>query len=103
MVHCDGSKVIWNTFQTLWGNVLKCPKQLSEKQILLGDSNFSPILNHIIIIVKKTIYDCRLKNVLPSFNIVRMNVSSTKEIEYYIAKRRQLTTLFNKKWKDFVM
>jgi len=99
-IHCKYVKTIWNTLTNLWGPVLAAPDTLSGKQIIFGDHKFSNLLNHVIIIIKQTIYSCKMKGCLPSFNMVKININTAKQTERYIMTKNNLST-FEKKWGSF--
>ena len=99
-VDCEFSQNIWNNLLLNFGEAVNAPSVISPKQILLGDVSFSNLLNHLIIIVKKTIYDCKLKEKIPTFEHFKANVKIAKQVEFYIAKRNQCTRKALLKWQN---
>ena len=73
-LYCDNVVRFWLSLQKWWNRVAKTSVQeikLNEKNILFGinsSNKFSEILNHIILLAKKYIHDCKLtKNAPLSF------------------------------------
>ena len=79
-MECESVKVIWNSFIALWG-VIGAPQKFTTKQILFGDVSFNILLNHLILVTKKTIYDCKLLKCIPSFRSVITNVQQVRITE----------------------
>ena len=97
-ISCSYVKSLWNSFTEMWGNSLGVPTTLTKKQILLGDPSFSLLLNHIIIIIRKTIYDSKLKITTPSFTVARANVKYAQQLEGYISKKTGTLDIYLYKW-----
>ena len=97
-VDCDIAKSLWCDFLNNWGRQLCAPSTLTGKQILLGDQNFNLLLNHLIILIKKFIYDSKLKNKIPTIDAVKVNMTHIKNIEKYIAERNNCLGNWEKKW-----
>jgi hypothetical protein len=100
-VHCNTVKSLWRSFHNQWGYQLNAPSTLTGKQILLGDQSFSLLLNHLIILVKKYIYDSKLVKIPPKFDIIKIKTTHTKTIEKFIAERGNTMDKFLKKWGSF--
>ena len=98
-VECEYSQKLWSNLISVWKKDLAIPSKLSTKQILLGDASFSLLLNHVILITKKTIYDCKFKSVIPIFEIVKVNVKLARKIEFYIAYRNKCIDKARTKWE----
>ena len=102
-VNCKFTKSLWRAIIDRWGTFLQAPSTLTDKQIILGDPSFNLLLNHIIIITKKTIYDCKIKSIIPSINNVKANIIYVQRTEEYISKKNSTTNLHWKKWGDFAV
>jgi len=101
-----------NVAKDLWINVLKyfnvfseygiC--NLNERDIMYGvsiDDVSRPkvkLMNHVIILCKKYLYNCRMLNSKPNFNQFLSNVIQTKNIEHQIAKKRHKLNIHFEKW-----
>jgi len=77
---------------------------LREKDIMYGvfiEDFAQPkvkLMNHLIIMCKKYLYNCRMLNSKPNFNQFLSNVIQTKNIEYQIAKKRHKLNIHCEKW-----
>jgi len=78
--------------------------ELSVKDILYGvliEDISDPqvkLMNHIIILYKKYLYNCRMFNSKPCFNEFISNVNYTKYMEHHIARNRNKLLIHFAKW-----
>ena len=62
------------------------------------DVNTTVAANHIILLGKKFIFDCRTKKDVLSVNIFQMIIKDVIETERILYKQRQKYNLFIQKW-----
>ena len=72
-------------------------------EVLLGDKHLKTMYNLIFILGKKYINACKYGNTIPNIHGFMAIVRSTKQIEMYIAKRKQNMEKHNDKWLSFQM
>ena len=100
-LECQHSVRLWQTVFFTWGSTLSLEQIPNKHQLLLGDSGFSNIANHILLITKRVIYCARSRGSTPSFVVLKRMVSNIFQIESYIAERRNLVHLHLKKLNNF--
>ena len=66
--------------------------------ILLGDKKISPLMNHIFLICKKYIYNCKIENKAPLFSVVKGKILLCRKIEFFIEKSKGNLSKFDEKW-----
>ena len=60
------------------------------------------LLNHIIILCKQVIYQCRCLNIKPSLSLLKARIKFTYKLEFLIAKENKTLEIHNKKWKELL-
>ena len=101
---CTISKSLWLQFGQWWNNQnTNISFTLSMKSVLYGhflntDSFQSSLLNHLILITKKYIFDKKKQKTL-SLNELIAIFTETKKIEYTVAKMTQKLHLYYRKWE----
>ena len=86
---CPVTKNLWNRFKVCLSTAINLPK-LSVQNALLGvttetggDSNMSnTLINRLILIFKKAMYDMRTSTFPPSIYALKMRVAKTMKVEY---------------------
>ena len=58
-----------------------------------------PLLNHIILLGKKVIYQSRHLNIKPSISLVKTKLKNAYQLELLIAKQNNSLDIHNAKWK----
>ena len=101
-VECTHIKSLWLDMHSKWSGALDLPRHPSPKQIILGDKSWTDLLNHIIIIYKRFIYNCKLKGELPNFNLLKIEIAFNQHLEQFIARKNDTINKYLEKWKDFI-
>ena len=60
------------------------------------------LLNHIVILSKQVVFQCRNLNIKPSLSLLKARMKTTYELELSIAKQNQTLEIHNKKWKELL-
>ena len=60
-VDCTAVKSVWRDMCQIWSTEINCPVNPTPRQIILGEKQWSNLLNHVVLIYKKIIYNCKLK------------------------------------------
>jgi len=104
-VECPVAKNLWKCVQEYFNVFSEYGiVNLSERDIMYGvfiEDVYCPkvkLMNHVIIMCKKYLYNCRMLNSKPNFNQLLSNVLQTKSIEYHIAKRKHKLSMHFEKW-----
>ena len=71
---------------------------LEKKHILLGSRNFCSFLNLLVLIAKKYIYSCKLKEKLPNIVELEFKIKKYYSLEKYIALKNNKLFVFEKYW-----
>ena len=71
---------------------------LSNFNKLFGVLN-DKLVSYLFILLNYFISVCKLKDVLPNFAAIKFYVNKQKEIEYYMAKKRNKLPIHFRKWK----
>ena len=102
-IYCEISK-------NLWLLVTKCLKDyfinfhsLNSIDITFGffRKDFL-LLNHIIIICKQVIFQCRSLDIKPSLTLLKARLKNIFQVELLIAKNNKTLETHNKKWKKLL-
>jgi len=104
-VYCNVAKELWSKLLNVYTvfnehNIV----ELSEENILYGvhinevDCPKIKLMNHLIILCKKYLYNCRMYNSKPHINGFISNVLLTRNIEFCIAQNKRKLYLHNQKW-----
>ena len=60
------------------------------------------LINHIIILCKQVIFQCRNLNIKPSLSLLKAKIKITHKLELSIAKQNKKLEVHNKKWKELL-
>jgi len=104
-VYCNVAKELWIKLLNVYSvfnehNIL----QLTERDVLYGvyvnkaECPKIKLMNHLIILCKKYLYNCRMYNSKPHINEFISNVILTKNIEFCIAQHKHKLYLHHEKW-----
>jgi hypothetical protein len=93
---CQYSSELWQTF-TYWFE-MKTSKTININicTALLGNPNESLLFNHLLVIIKRHIYQCKYAKIKPNFDEVVNRIKFYRSIEKYIYLENE--DLFTKKW-----
>ena len=100
-IQCPRVKIFWTSVKELY--LQENEKRYFGKNecMLFGyfeDVNTTVAANHIILLGKKFIFDCRTKKDVLSVNIFQMIIKDVIETERILYKQRQKYNLFIQKW-----
>ena len=87
------------TFSSWWFELVKENITLTLKDIILGLTNRTDIINYLIILGKLCIWECRKAGIYPDFNIFLKKVKNKFETEKYIANKNGTFASFRKRWE----
>ena len=87
-VHCTKTKH-WKEVRSWLGNAINLP-DLNPQNALLGFQEshlerYSILASHMFLIFKKSLYDCRKKDIVPSFYYVRAKTAQTEKMKNAIS------------------
>ena len=101
---CEVAKHIWFDFISWWDNVMGNKITLSSKHIMFGyiadNLDLDLLLNLCILIVKRVIYICRLKNQRPHLNHFKQILKTNLLAEKNIAVKNNTMHAFMDKWRN---
>ena len=102
MVHifCECEKIA-----PIWHDLLSLIHQKYDSNLIL--TNFTKFfgipsntfLSYLFLLLKYFIYVCKFKSITPNFIAFKSFVKTQKEVEYYIAKKRNKLSTHFKKWR----
>ena len=102
-IYCEISKKLW-LLETKWLkdyfinfhslNSIDTTFGFFRKDFLL--------LNHIIIICKQVIFQCRSLDIKPSLALLKARIKNVYQVELFIAKNNKSLETLNKKWKELL-
>ena len=102
-IHCEITSSFWLSV-TEWLKIYFTNLQnLNASNITFGffRKDFL-LLNHIVILSKQVIFQCRNLNIKPSLSLLKARMKTTYELELSIAKQNQTLEIHNKKWKELL-
>ena len=60
------------------------------------------LVNHILLLVKYFVYECKLFKVIPSLLVFKAKLNATYTVDLYIAKEKGFLPNRYKKWDNFL-
>ena len=60
------------------------------------------LLNHLLLIAKQHIYDCRNKSIRPSLRVFNSKLNYIYQTESIVMKSNNKEQIFNTKWRKYV-
>ena len=102
-IYCEFSRVFWLSV-TLWlKDFFKDLDVLNATNIIFGFFREDYLLlNHIIIICKQVIFQCRNRNIKPSLSLLKVKLKYVYQLECSIAKQKDSLETHQKKWKKLL-
>ena len=101
---CKFTKEFWSTTR-IW---IKQHLQLTTASNLtqltcfgLVDNTSNLLLHHTLLIARRYIFSCKMKNTLPKYQNFARLVENVREIEKRYANKSNSFEIFDKKWKDY--
>ena len=70
--------------------------------ILAKDAPFDLLINHILILFKQGLYQCRNTNIPPNFYHIKEKIRLIQKIEYKIAEDNDCLSSHLKKWEKIL-
>jgi len=106
-VECEIVNRLKDTFFSLIGNYFQLNDIVQNPKCILfgiGRSDNLKLLNHVLMIFKKYVYNCRCTNRKLEINGVISMIKTCNEIEFHLACSNGAQSLnkYNKKWQPFI-
>lgn len=98
--NCIHVQEFWSNFRHYVKKLTNNPLFPTLQQVIIGSLECSNLLNHLLIIGKQYIYQCKMNDCLPAFPTFQIMVKQIEKIEKYIAKNNNKLGLHTKKWSD---
>ena len=104
-IYCHATEKFWLDFIS-WCNKLNISlDELTDIDKLLGiwerNEDFL-LLNHLLLIAKQHIYDCRNKSIRPSLRVFNSKLNYIYQTESIVMKSNNKEQIFNTKWRKYV-
>ena len=102
-IHCEITSSFWLSVTEWLKNYFINLHNLSATNKTFGFFRKDFILiNHIIILCKQVIFQCRNLNIKPSLSLLKAKIKITHKLELSIAKQNKKLEVHNKKWKELL-
>ena len=92
-VDCTKTKQLWKEVKSWLGNAINLPDLNSQNALLFFREShlerYSILANHLLLIIKKSLYDGRERDILPSFYYIRAKIAQTEKTELLLAKENE--------------
>ncbi len=101
-VNCNKIKNFWTHFQNWWIQETNKNIQLDEVHTIFGfweHDTYVDLLNVLLLIAKKYIYECRCSDNVPHFQAYLQKVKAYSEIEKASARKKDRYLNFLQKWE----
>ena len=102
---CNIIKKIWSKLRERLSPELNLPVltlQNAILEILAKDAPFDLLINHILILFKQGLYECRNTNISPNFYHIKEKIRLIQKIEYKIAEDNNCLFSHLKKWEKIL-
>ena len=100
LFECPVSQTFWSDFQFFWKETTTITIHLSLKEVILGISAKSELLNHLVLLGKRYLFCSSKHSESPNFKRFLSLCKRIYMIEHEIAKNKQRLDKFQKKWKS---
>ena len=102
-IYCEITSSFWLSVTEWLKNYFTNLHNLSATNITFGffRKDFL-LLNHIVILCKQVIFQCRILNIKPSLSLLKAKIKITYKLELSIAKQNFKLEIHNKKWKELL-
>ena len=102
-IYCEFSRDFWLSV-TLWlKDFFKDLDVLNATNIIFGFfTEDYLLLNHILIICKQVIFQCRNRNIKPSLSLLKVKLKYVYKLECSITKQKDSLETRQKKWKKLL-
>jgi len=105
LITCPFTNDFWLDFTCWCRNVTIVSDGLSNIDKLFGiwkrEEDFL-LLNHLLIIAKKHIYECRKNNTRPSFRVCCKTLAYVYQLESQVMKSNNKESSHNLKWRKYI-
>ena len=103
IIYCEITSSFWLSVTEWLKNYFTNLHNLSATNITFGffRKDFL-LLNHIVILCKQVIFQCRILNIKPSLSLLKAKIKITYKLELSIAKQNFKLEIHNKKWKELL-
>ena len=102
-IHCEITSSFWLSVTEWLKNYFTNLHNLSATNKTFGFLRKGFLLiNHIIILCKQVIFQCRNLNIKPSLSLLKAKIKITHKLELSIAKQNKKLEVHKKKWKELL-
>ena len=102
-IHCEFTSSLWLSVTEWLKNYFINLHNLSATNKTFGFfRNDFILINHIIILCKQVIFQCRNLNIKPSLSLLKAKIKITHKLELSIAKQNKKLEVHNNKWKELL-
>ena len=101
-VECNKVNDFWQQVQNKWSIMSNLDMFSKCYGVMDSDNENFMVINHIIFMVKRYIYKCRVDHANLSFNAFLRLMDSIINLEYFCAQRKGSLDIHFKKWNDFL-
>ena len=99
-IHCPISSAFWLSVVEWLKNYFSTIQCLTDVSIMFGlFGKETQLINHIILLGKQVIFQCRLLKVNPSLSLLKTKIKITCRVERVIAEQNDIVDSHNEKWK----
>ena len=102
---CNVTQKIWSKLREWLSPELNLPA-LTPQNVILGilvkDAPFDLLINHILILFKQGLYQCRNTNIPPNFYHIKEKIRLIQKIEYKIAEDNDCLFSHLRKWEKIL-
>ena len=95
---CRFTETFWNEFYNCFKQALVLSQKPSLKDVIFGNTSYSMIYNHLLLIAKRHIYSTKMKKDKPYFPLFKLWVKSNYHLEYEIANKKDKLEVHCGKW-----
>ena len=100
---CQVTELFWKEILS-W--LARCSDEvidLSITEVLFGkfdrDNDFM-VINHLILLAKFLFYRCKLNKIIPSFEVFKVKLKATRDLELFIARKKNSLLKHYSKWES---
>ena len=99
-IHCPISSAFWLSVVEWLKNYFSTIQCLTDVSIMFGlFGKETQLINHIILLGKQVIFQCRLLKLNPSLSLLKTKIKIACQVERVIAEQNDIVDSHNEKWK----
>ena len=88
--HCTIAKQFWQEVETYWNTKTNNAIVLSLKDVIIGNKNWTKLLNYILLLGKVHIHYAKISNSKPNFPAFSITLKRVHQIEKKIYSKKNL-------------